>query len=293
MRRVVLAILVDENTRLVVQGITGREGEFHTRQMLAYGTKVVAGVTPGKGGQEVAGVPVFDTVAQAVSSTAANTSIVYVPARFAPDAICEAVDAGIALVVCITEGIPALDMVRVCEYVRRQGARLIGPNCPGVISPGRAKVGIMPGHIHTPGPVGVVSRSGTLTYEVVDALSRAGLGQSTCVGIGGDPLIVTSFLDVLELFQADPETQAVVLIGEIGGTDEERAARYIAEHVTKPVVAYVAGRTAPPGKRMGHAGAIIEGGTGTAAEKIAALRSAGVEVAEYPAQVAELLARRL
>lgn len=293
MRRVVLAILVDENTRLVVQGITGREGEFHTRQMLAYGTKVVAGVTPGKGGQEVAGVPVFDTVAQAVSSTAANTSIVYVPARFAPDAICEAVDAGIALVVCITEGIPALDMVRVCEYVRRQGARLIGPNCPGVISPGRAKVGIMPGHIHTPGPVGVVSRSGTLTYEVVDALSRAGLGQSTCVGIGGDPLIGTSFLDVLELFQADPETQAVVLIGEIGGTDEERAARYIAEHVTKPVVAYVAGRTAPPGKRMGHAGAIIEGGTGTAAEKIAALRSAGVEVAEYPAQVAELLARRL
>ncbi|MGC8959645.1 MAG: succinate--CoA ligase subunit alpha [Chloroflexia bacterium] len=288
-----MAILVDENTRLVVQGITGREGEFHTRQMLSYGTKVVAGVTPGKGGQEVAGVPVFDTVARAVAATAANTSIVYVPARFAPDAICEAVDAGIALVVCITEGIPALDMVRVCEYVRRQGARLIGPNCPGVISPGRAKVGIMPGHIHTPGPVGVVSRSGTLTYEVVDALSRAGLGQSTCVGIGGDPVIGTSFLDVLELFQADPETQAIVLIGEIGGTDEERAARYVAEHVTKPVVAYIAGRTAPPGKRMGHAGAIIEGGTGTAAEKIAALRSAGVEVAEYPAQVAELLARRL
>ncbi|MGB9722570.1 MAG: succinate--CoA ligase subunit alpha [Chloroflexia bacterium] len=288
-----MAILVDENTRLVVQGITGREGEFHTRQMLSYGTKVVAGVTPGKGGQEVAGVPVFDTVARAVAATAANTSIIYVPARFAPDAICEAVDAGIALVVCITEGVPALDMVRVCEYVRRQGARLIGPNCPGVISPGRAKVGIMPGHIHTPGPVGVVSRSGTLTYEVVDALSRAGLGQSTCVGIGGDPVIGTSFLDVLELFQADPETQAIVLIGEIGGTDEERAARYVAEHVTKPVVAYIAGRTAPPGKRMGHAGAIIEGGTGTAAEKIAALRSAGVEVAEYPAQVAELLARRL
>ena len=288
-----MAILVDEHTRLVVQGITGREGEFHTRQMLAYGTKVVAGVTPGKGGMEVAGVPVFDTMAQAVSATAANTSIVYVPARFAPDAICEAVDAGIALVVCITEGIPALDMVRVCEYVRRQGARLIGPNCPGVISPGRAKVGIMPGHIHTPGPVGVVSRSGTLTYEVVDALSRAGLGQSTCVGIGGDPLIGTSFLDVLELFQADSETRAIVLIGEIGGTDEERAAHYIAGHVTKPVVAYIAGRTAPPGKRMGHAGAIIEGGTGTAAEKIAALRSAGVEVAEYPARVAELLARRL
>lgn len=288
-----MAILVDENTRLVVQGITGREGEFQTRQMLAYGTKVVAGVTPGKGGQEVAGVPVFDTVAQAVSATAANTSIVYVPARPAPDAICEAVDAGIALVVCIAEGIPALDMMRICEYVRHRGARLIGPNCPGVISPGRAKVGIMPGHIHTPGPVGLVSRSGTLTYEVVDALSRAGLGQSTCIGIGGDPIIGTSFLDVLDLFQADPETQAIVLIGEIGGTDEERAARYIAEHVTKMVVAYIAGRTAPPGKRMGHAGAIIEGGTGTAAEKIAALRSAGVKVAEYPAQVAELLARRL
>lgn len=286
-----MAILVDEHTRLLVQGITGREGEFHTRQMLAYGTKVVAGVTPGKGGTEVAGVPVFDTVAQAVAATGANASIVYVPARFAPEAVYEAVDAGIPFIVCVTEGIPALDMVRVCAYVESRGARLLGPNCPGIISPGRAKVGIMPGHIHMPGPVGVVSRSGTLTYEVVDALTRAGLGQSTCVGIGGDPIVGTTFLDVLALFEADDETKAVVLIGEIGGTDEERAARYIAEHMTKPVVAYVAGRTAPPGKRMGHAGAIIEGGTGTAQEKIAALREAGVEVAEYPAQVAELVAR--
>ena len=288
-----MSILVDETTRLVVQGITGREGEFHTRQMLAYGTKVVAGVTPGKGGMEVAGVPVLDTVAQAVAATGANTSIVYVPARFAPDAIYEAVDAGIRLIVCITEGIPALDMVRACEYVRSHGARLIGPNCPGVISPGKAKVGIMPGQIHAPGPVGLVSRSGTLTYEVVDALTKAGLGQTTCVGIGGDPIIGTNFLDVLEMFQADPATEAIVLIGEIGGTDEERAARYIAGHVTKSVVAYIAGRTAPPGKRMGHAGAIIEGGTGTAAEKIAALQAVGVAVAEYPAQVAELVAARL
>ncbi len=288
-----MAVLVDEHTRLLVQGITGREGEFHTRQMLAYGTKVVAGVTPGKGGTQVAGVPVFDTVAQAVAATGANASIVYVPARFAPEAVYEAVDAGIPFIVCITEGIPALDMVRVCAYVQSHGARLLGPNCPGIISPGRAKVGIMPGHIHTPGPVGVVSRSGTLTYEVVDALTRAGLGQSTCVGIGGDPIIGTTFLDVLALFEADEETKAVVLIGEIGGTDEERAARYIAEHMTKPVVAYVAGRTAPPGKRMGHAGAIIEGGTGTAQEKIAALKEAGVEVAEYPAQVAEIVARTI
>lgn len=288
-----MAILVDSNTRLIVQGITGREGEFHARQMLAYGTKVVGGTSPGKGGMDVGGIPVFDTVAEAVRATGANTSIIYVPARFAPDAVYEAVDAGIALVVCITEGIPALDMVRVCAYVRGHGSRLIGPNCPGVISPGQAKVGIMPGHIHMPGPVGLVSRSGTLTYEVVDALTKAGLGQSTCVGIGGDPLIGTNFLDVLQLFQADPDTQAIVLIGEIGGTDEERAARYIAERVTKPVVAYIAGRTAPAGKRMGHAGAIIEGGAGTAAEKIAALQSAGVAVAEYPAQVAELLAPRM
>ncbi len=288
-----MSILVDEQTRLLVQGITGREGEFHTRQMIEYGTRVVAGVTPGKGGQEVAGVPVFDTVAQAVAATGANTSIVYVPARFAPDAVYEAVDGGIELIVCITENIPALDMVRVVAYVQAKRARLIGPNCPGVISPGKAKVGIMPGHIHTPGPVGVVSRSGTLTYEAVDALTKAGLGQSTVLGIGGDPIIGTTFIDALELFQADPETEAIVLIGEIGGTDEERAARYIQEHVTKPVVAYIAGRTAPPGKRMGHAGAIIQGGTGTAADKIAALQAVGVAVAEYPAQVADLVAERL
>jgi succinyl-CoA synthetase alpha subunit len=288
-----LAILVDNTTRLIVQGITGREGEFHARQMLAYGTQVVGGTSPGKGGMDVGGMPVFNTVVEAVQEMEANTSIIYVPARFAPDAIYEAVEAGIQLVVCITEGIPALDMVRVCAYVQMRGARLIGPNCPGVISPGQAKVGIMPGHIHAVGPVGLVSRSGTLTYEVVDALTKAGLGQTTCVGIGGDPVIGTNFLDVLPLFQEDPATEAIVLIGEIGGTDEERAARYIVEHVTKPVVAYIAGRTAPPGKRMGHAGAIIEGGAGTAAEKIAALQAAGVAVAEYPAQVAELMAKRL
>jgi len=288
-----LAILVDNNTRLIVQGITGREGEFHARQMLAYGTQVVGGTSPGKGGQDVGGMPVFNTVVEAVQETGANASIIYVPARFAPDAIYEAVDAGIQLVVCITEGIPAMDMVRVCAYVQMRGARLVGPNCPGVISPGQAKVGIMPGHIHAAGPVGLVSRSGTLTYEVVDALTKAGLGQTTCVGIGGDPVIGTNFLDVLPLFQADPATEAIVLIGEIGGTDEERAADYIAEQVTKPVVAYIAGRTAPPGKRMGHAGAIIQGGAGTAAEKIAALQAVGVAVAEYPAQVAELMAERL
>jgi succinyl-CoA synthetase alpha subunit len=288
-----MSILVDKSTRLIVQGITGREGEFHARQMQAYGTQVVGGMTPGKGGMDVGGIPVFDTMAQAVQKTAANTSIIYVPARFAPDAIYEAVDAGIQLVICITEGIPALDMVRTVAYVQSRGARLIGPNCPGIISPGQAKVGIMPGHIHTPGPVGLVSRSGTLTYEVVDALTKAGLGQTTCIGIGGDPVIGTNFLDVLPLFQADPATEAIVLIGEIGGTDEERAARYITEHVTKPVVAYIAGRTAPPGKRMGHAGAIIEGGAGTAAEKIAALQAAGVAVAEYPAQVAELMAKTM
>ena len=288
-----MAILVDNNTRLIVQGITGREGEFHARQMLAYGTQVVGGTSPGKGGQDVGGMPVFNTVVEAVQETGANASIIYVPARFAPDAIYEAVDAGIQLVVCITEGIPAMDMVRVCAYVQMRGARLVGPNCPGVISPGQAKVGIMPGHIHAAGPVGLVSRSGTLTYEVVDALTKAGLGQTTCVGIGGDPVIGTNFLDVLPLFQADPATEAIVLIGEIGGTDEERAADYIAEQVTKPVVAYIAGRTAPPGKRMGHAGAIIQGGAGTAAEKIAALQAVGVAVAEYPAQVAELMAERL
>ncbi|MDP9353888.1 MAG: succinate--CoA ligase subunit alpha, partial [Chloroflexota bacterium] len=254
-----------------------------------YGTNVVAGVTPGGRGKTVAGVPVFDTVADAVGETGANASIIYVPARFAPDAVYEAVDAGIPFVVCITEGIPVSDMVPVAAYVKAKGARLLGPNCPGLITPGEAKVGIMPGSIHTPGPVGLVSRSGTLTYEVVDALTRAGLGQSTAVGIGGDPVIGTSFVDALRLFQDDPKTEAIVVIGEIGGSDEEDAARFIAEHVTKPVAGFIAGRTAPPGKRMGHAGAIISGGTGTAAEKIAALEGAGVRVAESPSQVPGLL----
>ncbi|HEY8446751.1 MAG TPA: succinate--CoA ligase subunit alpha [Thermomicrobiales bacterium] len=284
-----MSILVDKNTRLLVQGITGREGSFHTTQMVEYGTQVVAGVTPGGKGKTVAGVPVFNTVSEAVAETGANASIIYVPARFAPDAIYEAVDAGIPLVVCITEGIPILDMVPVYAYVKSKGARLIGPNCPGVITPGEAKIGIMPGYIHTPGPIGLVSRSGTLTYEVVDALTRAGLGQSTAVGIGGDPIIGTSFVDVLELFQNDPQTEAIVLIGEIGGTDEQDAAAFIREHVTKPVVGFIAGRTAPPGKRMGHAGAIISGGTGTAAEKIEALNAAGVQVADRPSQVPELI----
>ena len=288
-----MSILVDKNTRLLVQGITGREGEFHTRQMLAYGTKVVAGVTPGKGGRWVAGVPVFDTVQEAVMATAPNASIVYVPAPFAPDAMYEAADAGIPLIVCITEGIPTHDMIKLKAYLDLKGVRLIGPNCPGVITPGQAKVGIMPGHIHTPGPVGVVSRSGTLTYEVVYALTEQGLGQSTAVGIGGDPIIGSTFVDILALFEEDPHTDCVVLIGEIGGTDEERAAEFIAERMTKPVVAFVAGRTAPPGKRMGHAGAIIEGGRGTAAEKIAAFEKVGVPVARHPAEVAELVKQRL
>ncbi|HEX5500595.1 MAG TPA: succinate--CoA ligase subunit alpha, partial [Thermomicrobiales bacterium] len=284
-----VSILVDRETRLLVQGITGREGSFHTQQMVDYGTNVVAGVTPGGGGKEVAGVPVFNTVGQAVAATQPNVSIIYVPARFAPDAIYEAADNGIPLVVCITEGIPVADMIPVYAHVKAKGVRLIGPNCPGLITPGQAKVGIMPGYIHAPGPVGLVSRSGTLTYEVVDDLTRAGLGQSTAVGIGGDPVIGTSFVDVLRLFQADPATKAIVLIGEIGGTDEEDAARFIAEHVTKPVVGFIAGRTAPPGKRMGHAGAIISGGAGTAAEKIAALEAAGVRVADRPSAVPELV----
>ncbi len=284
-----MAILIDESTRLLVQGITGREGSFHTQQMIEYGTTVVAGVTPGAGGRQVHGVPVFDTVADAVAATRPNVSFVAVPAPFAPDAILEAAEAGIPLIVCITEGIPVLDMVRVYHAVRARGVRLIGPNCPGLISPGKAKVGIMPGFIHSPGPVGIVSRSGTLTYEVVWALTRAGIGQSSAVGIGGDPVIGTSFVEVLELFQNDPETRAIVLIGEIGGADEEAAAECIRRHVTKPVVGFIAGRTAPPGRRMGHAGAIITGGRGTAAEKIAALEAAGVPVAERPAQVADLV----
>ncbi len=284
-----MSILVDKGTRLLVQGITGREGSFHTTQMVEYGTSVVGGVTPGGRGKTVAGAPVFDTVADAVAETGANASIIYVPARFAPDAIYEAVDAGIPFVVCITEGIPVGDMVPVFAYVRAKGARLLGPNCPGLITPGEAKVGIMPGFIHAPGPVGLVSRSGTLTYEVVDALSRAGLGQTTAVGIGGDPIIGTSFVDALGLFEADPATEVIVLIGEIGGSDEEDAAAFIRERVTKPVVGFIAGRTAPPGKRMGHAGAIISGGTGTAAEKVAALEAAGVRVADRPSAVPSLV----
>jgi succinyl-CoA synthetase alpha subunit len=286
-----MSILVNSETRLIVQGITGREGSFHTGQMVEYGTKVVGGVTPGGAGKEVHGVPVFNTVRDAFAATQANTSIIYVPAPFAPDAIYEAVDAGIPLVICITENIPTLEMTKVYQHVKQSSSRLIGPNCPGLITPGEAKVGIMPGFINKPGgPVGLVSRSGTLTYEVVNALTEAGLGQTTAVGIGGDPIIGTSFVDVLELFQNDDATEAIVMIGEIGGTDEEVAAQYIAEHVTKPVVGFIAGRTAPPGKQMGHAGAIISGGRGTAAEKMAALTAAGVQVADRPAQVAELMA---
>jgi len=287
-----MAILVDKNTRLLVHGITGHEGEFHSQQMLEYGTQVVAGVTPGKGGQWACNgrVPVFDTAAEAVAATEPNASVIYVPARFAPESIQEAADAGIRLIVCITEGIPTQDLIRVCAYLDQKGVRLVGPNCPGLLSPGQAKVGIMPGHIATPGPIGVVSRSGTLTYEVVYALTMRGLGQTTCIGIGGDPIIGTTFIHVLEMFENDPRTEQVVLIGEIGGSDEERSARFIAERMTKPVTAFIAGRTAPPGKRMGHAGAIIEGGTGTAAEKIAAYEAVGVRVAEHPEQIPDLVA---
>jgi succinyl-CoA synthetase alpha subunit len=274
-----------------VQGVTGHEGEFHCRQMMAYGTRIVAGVTPGKGGQCVCDgrVPVFDTVGDAVVATEANTSIVYVPAPSAPDAILEAADARISLIVCITEGIPVHDMIRVCARLAQEEVRLIGPNCPGVLSPGQANVGIIPGRVGMPGSVGIVSRSGTLTYEVIYALTRCGLGQSTCVGIGGDPIVGTTFVDVLEMFEADPQTERVVLIGEIGGGDEERAARFIAERMSKPVVAFVAGRAAPPDKRMGHAGAIIEGGSGGAAEKIAAFEAAGVQVAAHPGQIPGLI----
>lgn len=288
-----MSILVNKDTRLLVQGITGREGLFHTEQMVAYGTNVVGGVTPGKGGQWAAGVPVFDTVIKAVSATEANTSIIYVPARFAPDAILEAADAGILLIICITEGVPTLDMIQVRAYLDQSKTRLIGPNCPGAITPNQAKVGIMPGHIHIPGNVGIVSRSGTLTYEVVAALTERGIGQSTAVGIGGDPIIGSTFIDILELFEADAETEQVVLIGEIGGTDEERAAEYIRDHMAKPVTAFIAGQTAPPGKRMGHAGAIISGGTGTAAEKVRALEAVGVQVVNVPTEIAEIVASRV
>jgi succinyl-CoA synthetase alpha subunit len=288
-----VSILVGNETRLLVQGITGREGSFHTQQMVEYGTNVVAGVTPGKAGQEVHGVPVFNTVEDAVRETGANASAIYVPARFSVDAIYEAVDNGIEVVVCITEGVPVNDMVPVYHHVRQKGAVLIGPNCPGVTSPGKAKVGIIPGFIHEPGRVGVVSRSGTLTYEVVDALTSAGLGQSTVVGIGGDPIIGTSFVDVLRMFQDDPDTDAIVMIGEIGGDDEEVAAEFIKDYVTKPMAGFIAGRTAPPGKRMGHAGAIISGGAGTAQGKIEALEAAGVAVASRMSEIPEMLKAKL
>jgi succinyl-CoA synthetase alpha subunit len=285
-----MSILVDKNTRLLVQGITGGEGLFHTQQMLAYGTNVVAGVTPGKGGEWVEGkVPVFDSVKKAVETTGANASIIFVPARFAPDAMFEAADAGLPLVICITEGVAVQDMMRVRNYLDQKNVRLIGPNCPGLLTPGEAKVGIIPGNIAIPGSVGVVSRSGTLTYEVLYAMKNIGLGASTCVGIGGDPVNGTNFIDCLEMFNDDPKTEKVVLIGEIGGTDEEKAAEYIATRMSKPVVGFIAGQSAPPGKRMGHAGAIIEGGAGTAADKIKALESAGVRVARHPEEIAELL----
>ncbi len=284
-----MAILIDRNTRLLVQGITGQQGLFHTRQMIAYGTNVVGGVTPGKGGQWVEGKPVFDTVRTAREATGANTSVIYVPAPAAADAILEAIDAGIELIVAITEGIPIQDMMVVRRVLEQSHSRLIGPNCPGLLTPGQAKVGIMPGHIAMPGSVGVVSRSGTLTYEAIYALTRRGIGQSTCVGIGGDPINGTSFIDVLQLFEEDPQTDKVVLIGEIGGTDEQRAAAYISQHMTKPVVAFIAGRKAPEGRTMGHAGAIVEGGIGTAAEKIARFNEVGVPVAETPDQIADLV----
>jgi succinyl-CoA synthetase alpha subunit len=289
-----VSVFINNDTKLLIQGITGRDGSFHARQMIEYGTQVVAGVTPGKGGQKFDDkVPVFDTVAEAVSATGANTSVIYVPPMFAADAMMEAAAAGISLIVCITEGVPVLDMTRVYPYVQERGARLIGPNCPGAISPGQSKVGIIPGNICTPGPVGLVSRSGTLTYEVVNQMTRAGLGQTSCVGIGGDPINGTNFIDCLAAFEADPDTKAVVLIGEIGGTDEQEAARFVKENMTKPVVGFIAGQTAPPGRRMGHAGAIISGSSGTAAEKIAAFQEAGMGVAERPRDVVGLLQARM
>ena len=289
-----MAIFIDENTRLLVQGITGRDGSFHARQMMEYGTKVVGGVTPGKGGQKFEGpngktVPIFDTMEQAVRETGANASVIYVPPAFAADAIMEAADAGIPFIVAITEGIPVLDMTRVYPFVKEKGARLLGPNCPGLLAPGKSKVGIMPGHIATPGPVGVVSRSGTLTYEVVFQLTNAGIGQSTCVGIGGDPIIGTNFIDCLAAFEADPETKAIVMIGEIGGTAEQEAAEYIARNLSKPVVGFIAGQTAPPGRRMGHAGAIISGSAGTAEEKIEAFKANGIGVARKPSDIVGLI----
>ena len=284
-----MAVLVDKNTRLIVQGITGKEGTFHMLQMREYGTNVVGGVTPGKGGSTHEGVAVFNTVADAVKETGANASVIYVPPAFAADAIMEAGDAGIPLVVCITEGIPVADMVKAKEYLRDRNTRVIGPNCPGIISPGKCKIGIMPGHIHKEGRIGVVSRSGTLTYEAVGQLTALGLGQSTAIGIGGDPIIGTNHTDALRMFQEDDETDAIVMIGEIGGTAEEDAAAYAKDHVTKPIVAFIAGQTAPPGRRMGHAGAIISGGKGTAAEKMAALEAAGIRVVQSPADIGQAI----
>jgi succinyl-CoA synthetase alpha subunit len=285
-----MSIFIDGNTRLVVQGITGRDGSFHARQMIEYGTNVVAGVTPGKGGQVFdESVPVFDTVARAVEETGANASVIYVPAAFAASAIFEAADAGVGLIVCITEGVPVADMMTALPYVKEKGARLVGPNCPGLIAPGIGKIGILPGQIVAPGPVGIVSRSGTLTYEVIFQLTRNGIGQSTCVGIGGDPLIGTDFVDCLRAFEADPGTHAVAMIGEIGGTDEQVAAAFVRDYMSKPVVGFIAGQTAPPGRRMGHAGAIISGSEGTAAEKMAAFRECGIAVAERPADLVGLV----
>ncbi|MBI1745307.1 MAG: succinate--CoA ligase subunit alpha [Acidobacteria bacterium] len=289
-----MSILVNQDTRVIVQGFTGREGTFHAKQCIAYGTQIVAGVTPGKGGMTHEGVPVFNTVESAAIATGATASLIFVPPPFAADAIMEAAEAGLPLVVCITEGIPTMDMVRVATFLKeRPGTRLIGPNCPGIISPGQCKMGIMPGHIHKPGKIGVISRSGTLTYEAVDQLTQRGIGQSTCIGIGGDPIIGTTFLDALRLFNADAETDAVVMIGEIGGTAEEEAARYIHAEFKKPVIGFIAGQTAPTGRRMGHAGAIIAGGKGTATEKMAAMRAAGIAVAQSPADIGETVMRRL
>jgi succinyl-CoA synthetase alpha subunit len=288
-----MSVLVDQNTRLIVQGFTGREGTFHAQQAIAYGTQVVGGVTPGKGGTTHLERPVFDTVEQAVKATGANATVIFVPPPFAADAIMEAADAGLALAVCISEGIPTLDMVRAWEFLQGKKTRLIGPNCPGIISPGKCKIGIMPGHIHLQGHVGVVSRSGTLTYEAVGQLTRLGIGQSTCIGIGGDPIIGTTFLDALELFNADPDTHAIVMIGEIGGNAEETAAAYVKAHVKKPVVGFVAGQTAPPGRRMGHAGAIIAGGSGKASDKIKAMEEAGIAVCSSPADIGEKIQSRL
>jgi succinyl-CoA synthetase alpha subunit len=288
-----MSIFIDKDTRVLVQGITGSVGTFHTKQMLEYGTKIVGGVTPGKAGSKVEGVPVFNTVTEAVKATGANASVIYVPPAFAADAICEAFDAGLDIVICITEGIPILDMVKVKRFMEGKKTRLVGPNCPGVITPGECKIGIMPGSIHRPGTIGIVSKSGTLTYEAVHQVTGVGLGQSTCVGIGGDPINGTNFIDVLSAFQADRKTEAIIMIGEIGGMAEEEAAVYVKAHVTKPVVGFIAGQTAPKGKRMGHAGAVISGGKGTAAEKVEAFRAAGISVSETPSDMGRTLARRL